>query len=302
MSLLIIGLILGLRLFGVSELTVLGGQELGNLWFDFFHQLASVLLRDAWLLRSVLISLFVVVEWSLHGIVIEQVIYVQSPLDIRNLNIEVLILIANADVFREQLVKRIIQSKVLEAPDQVIAGSTTELADVGPEDLEVATQPLKVRLVAAARRVEGDDTSVLILEGGHRHGWLRLDEAEHRLLLLEGEVEHASTGLEAVLEVLIQVHGGLHLDEGAELRVVILDVYAAQLVLVQDGVKPAYRYVDYPHVGLVTPPEPYPVCVLEVDYVHLSVLFAFRFVHVYLLRFDYHEVLLGLLDVEDLEV
>lgn len=77
------------------------------------------------------------------------------------------------------------------------------------------------------------------------------NEAENGLLLLHGDGKDAAACLEVVLELLMEVERRLDLDEGAEFGVVVLDVVATLLILLDEGVLPAHGNVVDADIGVV---------------------------------------------------
>lgn len=111
-------------------------------------------------------------------------------------------------------------------------------------------------------------------------------------------MEDASAGLKTIFKVFIEVHWSLNLDKSAELGVIILDVYAPKLILVQDGMKPTDRDVYDSDVSFVSSAKSDSVSVGKVNYMHLPILFIIVFVAVDLLGLDDHVVLLWFLHFE----
>lgn len=95
--------------------------------------------------------------------------------------------------------------------------------------------------------ISGEQDLVIILGGLLAAS----NEAENGLLLLHGDGKDAAACLEVVLELLMEVERRLDLDEGAEFGVVVLDVVATLLILLDEGVLPAHGNVVDADIGVV---------------------------------------------------
>lgn len=80
-----------------------------------------------------------------------------------------------------------------------------------------------------------------------------------------------------VLKLLMEVKRRLNLHEGAKFGVVVLDVVATLLILLDEGVLPAHRDVVDAHIGVVTAAQFDFVDVVEINYVQLFLLLVIVF-------------------------
>lgn len=112
------------------------------------------------------------------------------------------------------------------------------------------------------------------------------NEAEKRLLLLHGHRKDAASCLEMILELLVKMQWRLDLDQGAKLGVVVLDVEAALLILLDESMLPAHRNIMDAHVGVVATTKLDLVDIIEVNNVKLLLLLVVVLGRVYLERLN----------------